>query len=131
MGFVELTDTTAAIVTLSIVLGMFVLFLRETFPTEVVALTGVAVMLALGVLPYEAGLQVLSNPAPWTIAAMFIIMGALVRTGALNAFTRRAEQQAGTNPKLAIALLMGFVVLASAVVSKPRPGFDAGTSTII
>ena len=117
MGFVELTDTTAAIVTLSIVLGMFVLFLRETFPTEVVALTGVAVMLALGVLPYEAGLQVLSNPAPWTIAAMFIIMGALVRTGALNAFTRRAEQQAGTNPKLAIALLMGFVVLASAVVS--------------
>lgn len=117
MGFFELGDTTAAFVTLAIVLGMFVLFLRETFPTEVVALTGVAVMLALGVLPYEAGLDVLSNPAPWTIAAMFIIMGALVRTGALNAFTRKAEQQAGTNPKLAIALLMGFVVLASAVVS--------------
>ncbi|MFY9210875.1 MAG: SLC13 family permease [Aestuariivita sp.] len=117
MGFLELSETTAAIVTLSIVAGMFVLFLRETFPTEVVALSGVAMMLVLGVLPYEAGLQVLSNPAPWTIAAMFIIMGALVRTGALNAFTRQAERQAGTNPKLAIALLMGFVVLASAVVS--------------
>ena len=117
MGFLELGETTAALVTLGIVLGMFVLFLRETFPTEVVALTGVSVMLALGVLPYDAGLDVLSNPAPWTIAAMFIIMGALVRTGALNAFTRRAEQQAGTNPKLAIALLMAFVVLASAVVS--------------
>lgn len=117
MGFLELSETTAAIVTLSIVAGMFVLFLRETFPTEVVALSGVAMMLVLGVLPYEAGLQVLSNPAPWTIAAMFIIMGALVRTGALNAFTRQTERQAGTNPKLAIALLMGFVVLASAVVS--------------
>ncbi len=117
MGFLELGETTAALVTLGIVLGMFVLFLRETFPTEVVALTGVAAMLALGVLPYEAGLEVLSNPAPWTIAAMFIIMGALVRTGALIAFTRQAEKHAGTNPKLAIALLMGFVVVASAVVS--------------
>ncbi|WP_050930539.1 SLC13 family permease [Aestuariivita boseongensis] len=117
MGFLELGETTAALVTLGIVLGMFVLFLRETFPTEVVAMAGVAMMLALGVLPYDKGLEVLSNPAPWTIAAMFIIMGALVRTGALNAFTRQADKQAGSNPKLAIALLMGFVVLASAVVS--------------
>ena len=117
MGYLELGETTAALVTLGIVLGMFVLFLRETYPTEVVAMTGVAMMLVLGVLPYDAGLAVLSNPAPWTIAAMFIIMGALVRTGALVAFTRTAEKQAGTNPKLAIALLMAFVVLSSAVVS--------------
>jgi di/tricarboxylate transporter len=117
MGFLDLGDTAAAIITLAIVAGMFVLFLREIYPTEVVAMAGVALMLVLGVLPYEAGLNVLSNPAPWTIAAMFIIMGALVRTGALNAFTRQAEKQAGTNPKLSIALLRGFVVLASAVVS--------------
>ena len=117
MGFLELGETAAALTTLGIVLSMFVLFLRETYPTEVVAMGGVAAMLALDLLPYEDGLAVLSNPAPWTIAAMFIIMGALVRTGALNAFTRQAEKQAGTNPKLAIALLMAFVVLASAVVS--------------
>ena len=117
MGILELGDTAAALLTLAIVLGMFVMFLRESFPTEVVAMSGVALMLVLGVLPYEDGLQALANPAPWTIAAMFIIMGALVRTGALTAFTRQAERQAGSNPKLAIALLMGFVILASAVVS--------------
>ena len=96
---------------------MFVLFLREVFPTEVVAIAGVAVMLVMGVLPYEAALAVLSNPAPWTIAAMFIIMGALVRTGALEAFTGLADRQARKNPAIAIAMLISFVVISSAIVS--------------
>jgi len=48
---------------------------------------------------------------------MFIVMGALVRTGALDAFTVLADKQARTNPKLAIAMLLAFVVLASAVMN--------------
>ncbi|MEM1352503.1 MAG: SLC13 family permease, partial [Pseudomonadota bacterium] len=67
--------------TLAVVVIIFVLFVRETFPTEVVALAGAALMLATGMLPYETAVNVLSNSAPWTIAAMFIVMGALVRTG--------------------------------------------------
>ncbi|KIC18781.1 SLC13 family permease [Leisingera sp. ANG-Vp] len=117
MQFFQLGDTGSAFLAIAIVLAMFVAFLRETYPTEVVALTGVAAMLATGVLPYDQALPVLANPAPWTIAAMFIIMGALVRTGALDAFTQVAKKQAEVNPKLAIALLMAFVVAASAVVS--------------
>ncbi|WP_420010751.1 SLC13 family permease [Tateyamaria sp.] len=117
MGFFELSQTGDAVVTLTVVFVMFVLFLRESFPTEVVAIAGVGVLLALGVLPYDDALTVLSNPAPWTIAAMFIIMGALVRTGALEAFTGLADRQARTNPVLAIVMLMGFVILASAIVS--------------
>ncbi len=106
-----------AFLTLGIVALMFVLFIREIYPIEVVALSGAAAMLAIGVLPYEKALSVLSNPAPWTIGAMFIIMGALVRTGALDWFTRYAERNAQTRPALAIGALMGFVVLASAFVS--------------
>jgi Na+/H+ antiporter NhaD/arsenite permease-like protein len=102
---------------LTVVAGMFVLFMRELYPTEVVAITGVAVLLITGVLPYETALTVLANPAPWTIAAMFIVMGALVRTGGLKAFTSYAERQAKTNPALTISLLIGFVVLVSAFVS--------------
>lgn len=117
MQLFQLSDTGSAILSLIIVAAMFILFLRETYPTEVVAITGVAVMLVTGVLPYEAALPVLANPAPWTIAAMFIIMGALVRTGGLDAFTALAQKQATVNPRIAIALLIGFVVLASAVVS--------------
>ncbi len=112
-----LSQTGQAILTLVVVGIMFVLFLRESYPTEVVAITGAALMLGLGLLPYDAALNVLSNPAPWTIGAMFIIMGALVRTGALDAFTAFADRQARTNPTLAIALLMGFVIISSAIVS--------------
>ncbi|WP_137701827.1 SLC13 family permease [Marimonas lutisalis] len=117
MQVFEISQAGQAVITLGVVVAMFLLFLREAYPTEVVAIGGVAFLLALGVLPYEGALSVLSNPAPWTIAAMFIVMGALVRTGALDAFTAVADRQARSNPKLAIALLMGFVVLSSAIVS--------------
>lgn len=112
-----ISQTGQAVMTLSVVAIMFILFLRETYPTEVVALTGVSLLLATGVLPYEDALKVLSNPAPWTIAAMFIVMGALVRTGSLDALTAMAERNAKTRPALALAALMAFVVVASAIVS--------------
>ncbi|MQY42811.1 SLC13 family permease [Epibacterium sp. SM1969] len=117
MNFLQFGASGDAVIALSIVLVMFIGFLREIYPTEVVALMGVSLMLVTGVLPYEAALAVLSNPAPWTIAAMFIVMGALVRTGALAAFTQVARKKAEVSPKLAIAMLMAFVVTASAVVS--------------
>jgi di/tricarboxylate transporter len=116
MTFFELSETQSAIAALLTVLGMFVLFVRESYPTEVVAITGVAFLLILGVLPYENALTVLSNPAPWTIAAMFIVMGALVRTGALEAFTKLADKQAKTRPKVAIAMLLAFVSNTPVVV---------------
>lgn len=117
MALMELSQTGQAVLSLSVVLGMFALFIKEIFPTEVVAIFGVAVLLALGLLPYETALDVLSNPAPWTIATMFIVMGALVRTGALAAFTNLADRAGRTNPKLAIVVLMAFVVLASAIMN--------------
>ncbi|WP_421701684.1 SLC13 family permease [Aliiroseovarius sp.] len=117
MGIIELSQTGQAILALTVVAVMFVLFLRETFPTEVVAIAGVALMLIFGVLPYDDALMVLSNPAPWTIAAMFIVMGALVRTGALDWFTKSAESQAAVRPMVAVGTLMGFVIISSAVVS--------------
>ncbi|MHC9236241.1 SLC13 family permease [Pseudooceanicola sp. 502str34] len=117
MNLFEMSQNGEAILALLVVGAMFVLFVREIYPTEVVALAGVCVLLLTGVLPYDAAVDVLSNPAPWTIAAMFIVMGALVRTGALDAFTRTAEKYAETHPRLAIAAMMTFVVAASAVVS--------------
>lgn len=106
-----------ALLSLAVVAGMFVMFLRDTYPAEVVALCGVSLLLVSGVLPYEKAVAVLSNPAPWTIAAMFIVMGALVRTGALDAFIALADREARTRPRLAVAGLLAFVIIASAIVS--------------
>jgi len=112
-----LSQTGQAFLALAVVAAMFVLFVRETYPTEVVAIAGVAVLLAVGVLPYQSALTVFSNPAPWTIAAMFIVMGALVRTGALDAFTSLADRQAQVNPRVAIGMLLAAVVVASAFMN--------------
>jgi len=117
MNFLAFSETGGAVVTLVVVAVMFILFMREAYPAEVVAIGGAATMLALGVLPYDDALHVLSNPAPWTIVAMFIVMGALVRTGALQWFTQYAEAQADTRPAVAIGSLMAFVVVASAFVN--------------
>ncbi|MDJ0822910.1 MAG: SLC13 family permease [Paracoccaceae bacterium] len=117
MQWIELSQNGQAILALVTVVVMFTLFLRETYPTEVVALGGVATLLVFGVLPYDAGREVLSNPAPWTIAAMFIVMGALVRTGALDAFTTFAQGQISVRPKLAMLGIMVVVVIASAFMN--------------
>ena len=53
-----LTDQSQALVALGVVAMMFLLFLRESFLTEVVAIFGVAVLLISGVLPYDVALAV-------------------------------------------------------------------------
>lgn len=113
----NIPQTGQAVIALLVVVGMFLMFLREYYPTEVVAIAGVALMLVLGILPYDIALNALANPAPWTIAAMFIVMGALVRTGALSLLTQFAERNASSNPKMTLAGLMAFVIVASAFMN--------------
>ena len=114
---IEISPDIGAWVSIAIVIAMFVLFITEVFPTEVVAIAGVALMLALGLLPYDMALSVFSNPAPWTIAGMFIVVGALVRTGALESFIAQAEKTAKKSPYQGIVVLLLIVVVGSAFVN--------------
>ena len=110
-------DLLPALIALGTVAGMFALFVSERYPTEVVAIGGVAVLLATGVLPAEDLARALANPAPLTIAAMFILSGALVRTGALDAFTRFALEGAEARPAATLAGFAAFVLAASAFMN--------------
>ena len=114
---IEISPDIGAWVSIAIVIAMFVLFITEVFPTEVVAIAGVALMLALGLLPYDMALSVFSNPAPWTIAGMFIVVGALVRTGALESFIVQAEKTAKKSPYKGLVVLLLIVVVGSAFVN--------------
>ncbi len=113
----HLSATGTAVAALLIVLGMFVMFLRERVPPEVVAMSGAAVMLVLGFVPYSTATAALSNSAPWTIAFMFLIMGALVRTGALDRMTRFAESHISTRPHVTLVMMFGLVMVSSAVMN--------------
>jgi di/tricarboxylate transporter len=105
------------IVALVILVVMFTLFVRETFPVEVTAIASAAAMLVLGILPVADGITVLSNPAPWTIVLMFLVMGGLVRTGAVEMVIRAAERHVGNRPRTTIIVLFGFIACASAVMN--------------
>lgn len=113
----DLPQTWQAIIALLILAGMFVMFLRETYPVEVVAIGGAVLMLLLGILPMEDVPSVLSNNAPWTIAAMFIIVGALVRTGALEIVTSAVSRNAEKAPARTLATLGFGVTGASAFLN--------------
>ncbi|MFC2968796.1 SLC13 family permease [Acidimangrovimonas pyrenivorans] len=113
----ELSQTTQAFAAIAIVLAMLVLFIREVYPVEVVAISGAVLMIVLGILPTEAALTVLSNHAPWTIGALFIIVGALVRTGALDWITRIALRNVETRPAATLAGLAVVVVGLSGFVN--------------
>ena len=116
----DLSGTTAAFVAIGILIVMLVLFVRETFPVEVTAIAAAAVMLVLGILPQDQALKVLSNNAPWTIAMMFIIVGALVRTGALDYVTQLASFHVDARPALTVAVLgVGIVTLSAFVNNTP------------
>ena len=116
----DLSGTTAAFVAIGILIVMLVLFVRETFPVEVTAIAAAAVMLVLGILPQDQALKVLSNNAPWTIAMMFIIVGALVRTGALDYVTQIASFHVDARPALTVAVLgVGIVTLSAFVNNTP------------
>lgn len=113
----DIPQTWQAIIALLILAGMFVMFLREVYPVEVVAIGGAVLMLILGILPMEDVPSVLSNNAPWTIAAMFIIVGALVRTGALESVTGLVSRSAEKDPRRTLGTLGIGVTGASAFLN--------------
>ena len=112
-----LSPDVAPIVALAIMAVMFVLFVRETFAVEVTAIAGAAVMILLGLLPVKEAVGVLSNPAPWTIVLMFMVMGGLVRTGSVEMLIGMAEAHVGNRPKTTVFVLFGFVAVASAFMN--------------
>ncbi len=114
---IELSGTSGAVATILIIAGMLTLFIRETYPPEVTAILGAVTLLALGILDPSQVSGVLANPAPWTIAFMFIIVGGLVRTGALDWIGQRAARHASDRPMLTLGLVSCVVCAMSAFVN--------------
>jgi len=99
----------AAYLTLAVLAVMFLLFVLETYPVEVTAMVGAAVLVVFGVVPSDGVLKVFSNPAPWTIAAMFIVSGGLVRTGLISTFGNFVARHAAQN-RILVIFLVGLVL---------------------
>ncbi len=106
-----------AVVALLLVLGLFVAFASERYPPDVTAAGGAALFVILGLAPTDQVMDVFGNSAPITIAAMFVLSGALVRTGVLDALADAVISRARTSPLLGLAGFFGVAVIASAFVN--------------
>ncbi len=114
---INLAPDTQAIAAFAIVAVMFAAFVREVFPVEVVAIAGAVTMIVLGLLPEDQAIDLFANPAPWTIAALFIVVGAMVRTGALNWLSNQAAKHVDKRPKTTLITLTFTVLGLSAVIN--------------
>ncbi len=112
-----LPDVLAPYAVLAVIVGLFAAFLWERVAPDVAAVGAVALLLASGLLTTKDFLSVFSNAAPVTIAAMFVLSGAMQRTGLIEAFGRVVSGQAARRPALALPLVMGATMVASAFIN--------------
>ena len=95
-----------------IVLALFVVFVREWLKPDVAAMLAVSLLMALGVLSPKDVMSVFGNSAPITIACLFIISGALSKTGCIDRLGEWLGQAAGKSEQrlLAALILVGLVI---------------------
>lgn len=99
---------TARVMTYEIVLTLIVIvltltaFVREWATPDVLALTVLVMVVALGLISPEQMVMVFSNEAPLTIACLFVIGGALERSGAVDHMGKMLRDKLSGNTRVAI-----------------------------
>lgn len=112
-----LVDQHSAAVGLVLLVLLFAAFLVERFPPVVVGVSGVAVMMLLGLLPVGDALGVFSNSAPIAIGGLFVLSGALIRTGAIEAVLAYLVKRASKRPKLVTGEVFAGTLATAALVN--------------
>ena len=103
--------------TLGTVVVLFILFVKQTAPAEILALGAVAVLMMAGILSTADILGVLSNGAAMTVAVMFILSAALEKTGVIDTLGRATIRLANKSMALAIIATFAVVFLAGAFIN--------------
>lgn len=109
--------STDAIITIIVILGAIMLFATEIISIDLVALLVMITLILFGIVSPEQGIEGFSNKATVTVAFMFVLSAALLKTGALQFLTYRLSNLFRTNFKLGIALMMIVVAVISAFIN--------------
>lgn len=110
-------DSIQMLLVFALVAAVFVAFVREWFPPDIVAMAALAVVIALGILEADQVLTIFSSTAPLTIACLFILSAALERTGLLEVLARFFARLAGQSELRALLALVCIVLPLSACVN--------------
>src|SRR5690606_4977969 len=113
----ELLAGYEAPIAIGLVILLFAMFVWERYPADVTAAAGAAVFVLLGFVPTEKAMAVFSNSAPLTIGAMFVLTGALVRTGVLESVAGTVLDRSKRFPRLAVVVFLLTTLAASAFMN--------------
>jgi len=109
-----------ALIGLVILVGIFAAFVSERYPATVTAVLGVCAFLVTGLLDSRSLLTAFANPAPVTIASMFVLSAALTRTGILDLVGNWIVARARQHPVRAmVELILGLLVAAAFMNNTP------------
>lgn len=114
--------TVDVIIFLVLLAGVLVVLAWEIFPVDVTALAFLAILLGLGYLDVSEAISGFSNKAVLTVAAMFILSHALVKTGFLEVLVNQLERLGGQGRTLGMLIFL----LATSVIS----GFINNTAAV-
>jgi di/tricarboxylate transporter len=106
-----------AIITLCVIIGALILFASEVISVDLVALLIMVTLVLTGVITPEQGVGGFSNNATITVAFMFILSAALLKTGALQLVAYRLSAIFRYNFNLGMVLMMLLVALISAFIN--------------
>ncbi len=105
------------ILILAILGGALVLFISERLRVDVVALLVLAVLILTGLVTIEEAFSGFASPAVVTVWSVFIISGALYRTGVADSLARAVLRLAGRDPLRLTVVIMVTVGVMSAFMN--------------
>lgn len=106
------------ILTVSLILLITLyLLITEKLPVDLTAIGIIVALMATQILPPAEAVAGFANPAVVTVAAMFLISRAMIRTGALGFLAQRIIQMSKGKTFLAMLLVLLIVGVASAFVN--------------
>ncbi|CAN5411759.1 SLC13 family permease [soil metagenome] len=97
---------------LVLLVGAMVAFAKEWVSPDSVALALAGIVIAFGLTDVTAALQAFSNPAPVTVASMFVLSAGLERTGCIAGLASLFGRYAGAGE---LKILFGLMLLAAVV----------------
>lgn len=100
--------------TLLVIALTLIAFIREWAAPDVISLTVLCGVVALGLIPIERMTDVFKNEAPLAIAALFIIGGALERTGAVDHIGQILRRKLSGNVRVSMFAFSGLAAFFSA-----------------
>lgn len=105
--------------TLAVLIGVVVVMARELAPPTVAVLGGTVALFLTGVITAAEAFAGFSNPAPLTIAALYIVAAAVTRTGLLRQPLSAALGSARSDRGALVRLLPGVAAASSFLNNTP------------